>query len=115
MQPSRRPQRLGLQIQHEVSLMISRDMKDRRVGFVTVTGIRMSPDLSHAKIYISLMGPEHERDESLATLNHATGWMRRELGRRIRMKSVPDIVFVEDTSQDYGEHIDRLIDEIHNR
>jgi len=113
MQPSRRPQRIALQIQHEVSLMISRDMKDRRIGFVTVTGVRMSPDLRHAKIFISLMGSENDKKESLATLNHATGWIRRELGQRIRMKFLPDIVFLKDTSQEYGERIDRLIGEIH--
>jgi ribosome-binding factor A len=115
MQPSRRPQRIALQIQHEVSLMISRDMKDRRVGFVTVTGVQMSPDLRHAKIFISLMGSEEEKKESLETLNHAAGWIRHELGQRIRMKFAPDIVFLMDTSQDYGERIDRLIDEIRER
>jgi ribosome-binding factor A len=115
MQPSRRPQRLGLQIQHEISLMISRDMKDRRIGFVTVTGIRMSPDLRHARIYVSLMGSENEKNESLATLNHASGWIRRELGQRIRMKFLPDIHFLKDTSQEYGERIDKVIDKIHER
>jgi ribosome-binding factor A len=113
MHPSRRPQRLALQIQHEVSLMISRDLKDRRIGFVTVTGVQMSPDLRHAKIFISLMGSEDQKEESLEALNHATGWIRRELGQRIRMKFLPDIAFLKDTSLDYGERIDRLIDEIH--
>jgi len=112
MQPSRRPQRLALQIQHEVSLMLARDMKDRRIGFVTVTGVQMSPDLRHAKIFVSLMGPVNERKESLETLHHASGWVRHELGQRIRMKFLPEIVFLADTSQDYGERIDKLIDEI---
>jgi ribosome-binding factor A len=88
-------------------------MKDRRVGFVTVTGVRLSPDLRHARIFISLMGSENEKKESLETLNRATGWVRHELGQRIRTKFVPEIVFQIDTSQEYGEHIDRLIDEIH--
>jgi ribosome-binding factor A len=113
MQPSRRPQRLALQIQQEVSLMISRDMKDRRVGFVTVTGVQLTPDLRHARIFISMMGSESEKEESLEALNHATGWVRHELGQRIRMKFIPEIVFQFDTSQEYGDHIDRLIDEIH--
>jgi ribosome-binding factor A len=113
MQPSRRPQRLALQIQHEVSLMISRHMKDRRIGFVTVTGVQLSPDLRHARIFISLMGSETEKKESLNTLNHATGWIRHELGQRIRTKFLPDIVFMTDTSQDYSERIDKLIDKIH--
>jgi ribosome-binding factor A len=106
---------MALQIQHEVSLMISRNMKDRRVGFVTVTGVQITPDLRHAKVFISLMGSEEEKKESLATLNHATGWIRHELGQRIRMKFVPDINFLMDTSQDYGERIDRLIDETRDR
>ena len=113
MQQSRRPQRLALQIQHEISTMIFRDMKDRRIGFVTITGVQLSPDLRHAKIFVSMMGSEEEKKESLATLNHANGWIRHELGQRIRMKFLPDIVFLLDTSQDYGEHIDKLIDEIH--
>ena len=94
--------------------MIFRDMKDRRIGFVTVTGVQVSPDLRHARIFISLMGSEAEKKESLAALNHATGWVRRELGQRIRMRFVPDVVFSMDTTQDYGEHIDRLLDEIND-
>ncbi len=113
MQPSRRPQRLALQIQQEVSMMIFRNMKDRRIGFVTVTGVQMNPDLRHARIFVSIMGSESEKKESLDTLNHASGWIRHELGQRIRMKFLPEIVFQMDTSQEYGEHIDRLIDEIH--
>ena len=94
-------------------MMIFRDMKDRRIGFVTVTGVHMSPDLRHAKIFVSLMGSENEKRESMEALNHASGWIRHELGQRIRMKFLPDIVFLTDTSQDYGERIDRLIDELH--
>ena len=88
MQQSRRPQRVALQIQHEISLMIARDMKDRRIGFVTVTGVRMSPDLRHAKVFVSLMGSENEKNESLGALNHAVGWIRREVGTSsMKMKS----------------------------
>lgn len=94
-------------------MMIFRNMKDRRIGFVTVTGVQMNPDLRHARIFVSLMGSESEKKESLDTLNHASGWIRHELGQRIRMKFLPEIVFQMDTSQEYGEHIDRLIDEIH--
>ena len=116
MQPSRRPQRLALQIQHEVSLLISRHMKDRRIGFVTVTGVRLSPDLRHAKIFISEMGgSEGDKQETLDILNRANGWIRRELGQKIRVKFLPEIVFLTDHSQDYGEKIDRLIDQIHSQ
>ncbi len=87
-------------------------MKDRRIGFVTVTGVDMSPDLRHAKVYVSAMGSDAERKASLDTLNHAAGWIRHELGQRIRMKFLPEIVFRADHSQEYGERIDRLLDEI---
>ena len=114
MQPSRRPQRLALQIQQEVSLLISRNMKDRRIGFVTVTGVQMSPDLRHAKIYISTMqGSQGKKEGTLEILNRASGWIRRELGHKIRVKFLPDIQFLSDLSGDYGQNIDRLIDEIH--
>lgn len=83
------------------------------MGFITVTGVQLSPDLKHARIFVSLMGSETEKKESLDTLNHATGWIRHELGQRIRTKFLPDIVFLTDTSQDYGERIDQLIDKIH--
>ena len=116
MQPSRRPQRLALQIQQEVSLLISRNMKDRRIGFITVTGVRMSSDLRHAEIFISVMDSSgSEKEETVEILNRATGWVRRELARKIRVKFMPDLVFLTDLSQDYGERIDRLISEIHEQ
>ncbi len=103
---------MEVQIQHEVSLMVSRDLKDPRVGFVTITGVRMSPDLRHARVFVSSMGTEKQKKESVEALNHASGWIRHELGQRIRMKFLPEIVFETDTSQEYGERIDKLIDEI---
>lgn len=112
MQPSRRPQRVALQIQHEISLMLTRNLKDRRIGFVTVTGVDISPDLRYAKVFVSAMGTDRQKQESLDALNHAAGWIRHELGQRIRMKFLPEIVFRTDTSMDYGERIDRLLDEI---
>jgi ribosome-binding factor A len=88
-------------------------MKDRRIGFVTITGVRLSPDLRHAKVFISMMGSEEEKKASLDTLNHANGWVRHELGQRIRTRFIPEIIFYIDTSQEYGEHIDSLIAQIH--
>lgn len=111
MQPSRRPLRLALEIQHEISMMLFRDLKDRRIGLVTITGVEMSPDLRHAKVFVSAMGSAAEKKASLDGLNHAAGWIRHELGQRIRMKFLPEVVFHADSSQEYGEHIDHLLDE----
>jgi len=112
MQTSRRPQRLALQIQQEISTMLFRNVKDRRIGMVTVTGVDLSPDLRHARVYVSCMGTDQDRAESLQALNHAAGWIRHELGQRIRMKFLPEVVFFTDSSLEYGERIDRLLDEI---
>ena len=93
-------------------MMLTRNTKDPRIGFVTVTGVDLSPDLRHAKIYVSAMGTDRQKKESLAALEHATGWIRHELGQRVRMKFLPEIVFRTDSSLDYGEKIDRLLEEI---
>jgi len=92
--------------------MLARNTKDRRIGFVTVTGVDLSPDLRHAKVYVSAMGSERQKKESMEALNHAAGWIRHELGQRVRMKFLPEIVFRSDSSLDYGERIDRLLEEI---
>jgi ribosome-binding factor A len=104
---------MALQIQHEISLMIFRGLKDRRIGLVTITGVDLSPDLRHARVFVSAMGTEKQKKESMEALHHATGWIRHELGQRIRMKFLPEIVFQADTSQEYGERIDKLLDDIH--
>jgi ribosome-binding factor A len=112
MQTSRRPQRLALQIQQEISTMLFRKVKDRRIGLVTVTGVNLTSDLRHARVYVSCMGTDQEKAATLQALNHAAGWIRHELGQRIRMKFLPEVVFCTDASLDYGERIDRLLDEI---
>lgn len=112
MATSRRSQRLALQIQHEISTMLLRNVKDRRIGMVTITGVDLSPDLRHARVYVSCMGTDQERAGTMAALHHAAGWIRHELGQRIRMKFLPELVFLTDASLEYGERIDRLLDEI---
>jgi ribosome-binding factor A len=112
MSQNRRPQRVALQIQQEISLMLARNVKDPRIGLVTVTGVQISADLRHAKVYVSVMGSEQQKKESMEGLSNAAGWIRHELGQRIRMKFLPDIVFREDTSLEYGDRIDELLDRI---
>ena len=92
--------------------MLYRNLKDPRVGMVTVTAVDLSPDLRHAKVYISVMGSDQAKRDSLDALRHAAGWIRHELGQRIRVRFVPELDFRTDTSQEYGEHIDRLLDQI---
>jgi ribosome-binding factor A len=115
MRPTRRTQRLALQIQQEIGLMLARKIKDRRIGFVTVMGVDLSPDLRHAKVFVSAMGTDRQKKESMEALDHASGWIRHELGQRIRMKFLPEIVFRPDTSMDHGERIDQLLEDIRER
>ena len=95
--------------------MLTRNVKDRRIGFVTVMGVDLSPDLRHAKVFVSAMGTERQKKESMEALNHASGWIRHELGQRIRMKFLPEIVFRPDTSMDHGERIDQLLANLRER
>ena len=95
--------------------MLSRGIKDHDIGFVTVTGVRMSSDLKHARVFVSLMGDEEEKKKNFEALRASTGRVRYELGSRIRARFLPEIDFVIDTAREYGEHIDRLLAEIHRQ
>lgn len=96
-------------VRREVSDILRTRVKDPRIGFVTVTGVRMSEDLRYAKVYVSVLGDEHQRGESLKGLERATKFIRGELGRRIRMRYVPEIGFRYDNSIEYGTRIDEIL------
>jgi ribosome-binding factor A len=108
-----RVSRVGEQIKKELSQIIQHEIKDPRIGFVTVTGVEMSGDLQIAKVYVSVMGKAEERQETLAGLEKATGYMRKEIGRRIQMRYVPELIFEIDQTLDHSEEIHRLLDEVH--
>ncbi|MBQ4404656.1 MAG: 30S ribosome-binding factor RbfA [Selenomonadaceae bacterium] len=96
-------------IKQEMSKMLLTDLKDPRIGFVTVTDVEMTGDLREAKIYVSVMGGAEQVKNSLEGLNSALGFIRREIGQRIRLRFTPEISFALDTSLDYGEHIQKLL------
>ncbi len=100
-------------IKQEVSSMLLREVKDPRLGFVTVTGVHLTGDLREATVYVSLFGSEKEKKESITALEMATGFIRRELGKRLKIYYTPQISFEQDTSLDYGMHIEGLIKQIH--
>lgn len=100
-------------IKQEVSSMLLREVKDPRLGFVTVTGVHLTGDLRDATVYVSLFGSEKEKKESITALEMATGFIRRELGKRLKIYYTPQISFEQDTSLDYGMHIEGLIKQIH--
>ena len=96
-------------IKQEVGKMILNDLKDPRIGFVTVTDVEMTGDLREAKIFVSIMGGTEQVKNSLEGLNSALGFVRREIGKRIRLRFTPEISFALDTSLNYGEHIQKLL------
>lgn len=96
-------------IKQEMGKMLLTDLKDPRIGFVTVTDVEMTGDLREAKIYVSVMGGEEQVKNSLEGLNSALGFIRREIGHRIRLRFTPEISFALDTSLDYGDHIQKLL------
>ncbi|HOK05759.1 MAG TPA: 30S ribosome-binding factor RbfA [Syntrophales bacterium] len=108
----KRADRVADRIREEMAEILHREMGDVRVSMVTVTGVKVSEDLRHAKIYFVEMGQETCRPETESALRGATGFLRRELGRRLRLRYVPEIVFVVDGSFAYGSRIDRIITEL---
>jgi len=96
-------------IKQEVGKMLLMNIKDSRIGFVTVTGVEMTGDLREAKIYVSIMGNDEQIKSSLEGLNSALGYIRREIGRRIKIRFTPEISFALDKSLDYSEHIQKLL------
>ncbi len=89
------------------------DLKDPRIGFVTVTAVRISPDLRHARVLVSVMGSVEEQEQSMKGLASAKPWLRSELGRQVRMKYLPDLVFEIDHGAEEAQRIETLLRQIH--
>lgn len=104
-----RTQRVGGQIQRELAQMIQQEVRDPRVGFVTISDVEVSRDLTHAKVFVTVLDPKQSVDETLQALNRAGGFMRRLLGKRIIMRVVPELHFVYDSSLDTGARVDALL------
>lgn len=114
MATNRRVSRVSSLIQQEVSQMLLHDIKDDRVGagMVSVTDVDVSGDLQHAKIYVSIYGTEEAKSETMAGLQSATGFVRRELGRRVRLRRTPEVVFIEDRGLERGDRMLTLLNQL---
>lgn len=86
-------------------------LTDPRIGFATVTSVKMSPDLRQAKVYVSVLGTGQAHDEALVAIRHAVPHLRAELGREVRLKFLPQLEIVEDTTAAYGQRIEQLLRE----
>jgi ribosome-binding factor A len=114
MNNSRRVSRVAELIKREVSQMILFDIKDDRVGagMVSVTNVDVAGDLQHTKIFVSIYGTDEVRMETMAGLKAVTGYVRSELGKRVRLRRTPTVMFVEDTSFDRATSVLSLINQL---
>ncbi len=109
--PSRRSLRVADLLTQEIASILQKEIKDPRIGFVTLTGSELSPDLRHARVYYTALGDEAARERSEAGLKSAAPYIRREVSHRLRLKVSPEIRFVFDASLDRGERLDQLLEE----
>jgi ribosome-binding factor A len=109
---TRRTVRLAEEIRDEVATIIGRDLKDPRIGFVTVTRVELADDIRNAKVLVSVLGSSSERERTVQALRTAAGFVRREIGRRIRMRHVPELTFQFDAGVDATDRVARLLEEV---
>ena len=109
----KRSEKVADLIQREVAEMLVKSIKDPRIGFVTITKVTVSEDCRFAKVYFSVAGTLAERESSGKGLNSAKGYIRKELGRRLRLRYTPEIVFQFDPTIEYAIHMEEVIRNIH--
>jgi len=110
---TRRTERLGEEFREEIARMIGSQLKDPRIGFVTVTRVEVVPDLRNAKVYVGVLGTPAEREKTLVGLRQAAGFMRRSLGQKLRLRHAPELAFVYDEGLEAHDRIARLLAEVH--
>ena len=106
-----RSRRIAEQIQRELSDIVRRELKDPRVGMITITDVEVSPDHSHAKVFFTLLGGESEVSHTSGILQNAAGFLRSQLAHRMKLRTVPQLQFKFDVSVERGMRLSRLIDE----
>ncbi|MET0787294.1 MAG: 30S ribosome-binding factor RbfA [Paenisporosarcina sp.] len=107
-----RSTRVAEQMKKELGEIIARKLKDPRIGFVTVTDVEVTGDLQQATVYITVLGNNRKRSDTLKGLEQAKGFIRTEIGQRIRLRKTPELMFAFDVSAEYGSKIDTLLKQI---
>ncbi len=111
---SYRAERVADLLRAEISAILQREVKDRRVHLVTVTEVHASPDLRHARVRLSILGDDAERELVLKAVQHAGGFIRRQLGKRLTTRVTPELVFELDRGAEYSQQISDLLEELHH-
>ena len=107
-----RPDRVAEAIRDELSQLLAREVHDPGVGFITLTRVKMSPDLQAARVYYTTMGDEKAQRETAKALKRAAPFLRRQLGQRIRLRRVPEVEFFYDESIARGDRIEQILQEL---
>ena len=104
-----RTRRVGEQIQRELAELIRTELRDPRLGMVSISSVQVSRDMAHAKIHVSVLGKEEQVSDSLSVLNHAAGFLRHKLGKILHMRVIPVLRFYHDRSLEEGARLGALI------
>lgn len=107
-------ERLNHAIQEQISIILMREVKNEHLKFVTITGVETTSDLSFSKIYYTILD-DSKKERTQEELEKASSFIRTKLAERIDIRHTPELKFIYDTSIAYGEHIEQIIDEIHNK
>lgn len=107
--PGRRPERLGEQIRHEIGALLVGGLRDPRIGFATITEVRVTPDLRHAWVSVSILGSAEQQQQALEGFRAAAGYIRRELAHRVKVKRMPELEFRLDQTAERAARIDALL------
>ena len=108
-----RPERVAQMVQELLGELFARGMRDPRIGLVTITGVKMSPDLREARVYWTVHGDSEQREHTAKGLDKARGFLRREIGAQLKLRLTPDLHFTYDEAIDRGERIELLIRKVH--
>lgn len=114
MKEFKRSERISDLIHREISNMLLRDISDPRISMVTITGTRVSDNLGIATVFFSIIGEQAKWEEASRGFASCRGFIKRELGRRLKLKYIPDIRFKEDRSLETGERMDKLLSQLNN-
>ncbi len=110
---SRRTDRVADLVRAELADILRRDLSDPRLALATVAEVQVSPDLHLARVRVSVLGSDTEREQAIAALSHAAGFVRRQLGRRLKLRATPELVFELDHGAEYSQQISDLLEDLH--
>jgi ribosome-binding factor A len=110
--PTRRQIQVAEEIQQIISVLLQRELKDPGIGFVSITQVDVTQDLKYARVHVSVMGSDEEKRDTMAALERARGFIRREIASRMTIRQVPEIQFRLDRGMEYSDRINRLLNEL---